>query len=119
MSPEAVNRDALLLVHIADAIIRIERYTAGGRESFFADVLIQDGVIRNLEVIGEAVKNLSEEACALQPAIPWRRIAGLRDFLIHVYFGVDLEKVWEVVVNRIPELKLAVQKMQGGLVTSP
>lgn len=114
MNPEAVNRDALLFVHIADAIVRIERYTAGGRESFFGDVLIQDGVIRNLEVIGEAVKNLSEDARARQPAIPWRRIAGLRDFLIHVYFGIDLANVWEVVVNRLPELKRAVQEMQVG-----
>jgi uncharacterized protein with HEPN domain len=106
-----LSRDRLLLEHIRDAATRIAQYTSGGKSAFLADSLIQDGVMRNLEVIGEAVKGLSDASRNQQPQIPWKRIAGLRDFLIHVYFGVDLEKVWDVVEHRLPELKLAIETM--------
>ncbi len=106
-----MSRDQLLLEHIRDAAARISHYTTGGKSAFLADSLIQDGVMRNLEVIGEAVKGLSDASRNQQPQIPWKRIAGLRDFLIHVYFGVDLEKVWDVVEHRLPELQRAVDDM--------
>ncbi len=67
--------------------------------------MIQDAVIRNLEIIGEAVKNLSADLRDRHPDIPWGRIAGLRDVLIHQYFGVRLQTVWNAVENRLPELK--------------
>ena len=69
-------------------------YVSGGREAFLADTMIQDAVIRNLEVIGEAVKNLSSELRVQHPDVPWTRIAGMRDVLIHEYFGVRVETVW-------------------------
>ena len=97
--------DAVYLKHVQDAIGRIERYTTGGRKAFFHDPLIQDGVIRNLEVIGEAVKHLSAGLKKRHPSIPWRSITALRNVLIHEYFGVDLEAVWRVIHNRIPALK--------------
>lgn len=75
--------DRVYLRHIRDAITRIESYVGGGREAFLADNMIQDAVIRNLEVIGEAVKNLSSDLRAQHPDIPWTRIAGMRDVLIH------------------------------------
>jgi uncharacterized protein with HEPN domain len=61
-------------------------------------------VIRNLEVIGEAVKNVPESIRTAHPKVPWKRIAGLRDILIHEYFGVDTEIVWDIVQNHLPEL---------------
>lgn len=73
--------------------------------------MVQDAVIRNLEVIGEAVKNLSSDLRRRHPAIPWRGITALRNVLIHEYFGVDLEIVWRVVSRRLPTLKGSVLKL--------
>ncbi|MDE2059057.1 MAG: DUF86 domain-containing protein [candidate division NC10 bacterium] len=102
---------AVYLHHIRDAIARIEKYTAQGRKPFFDDTMVQDGVIRNLEVIGEAVKNLPPELKRRYPEIPWRSITALRNILIHEYFGVDIEIVWRVVHRRIPTLKRHVEAM--------
>lgn len=96
--------DLVYLQHIADAIADIEKYTGGGRQDFFNKKIIQDAVIRNLEIIGEAVKNISPATRIEYPDLPWKQIAGLRDVLIHHYFGVDLETVWLVVEKRLPVL---------------
>lgn len=93
------------LLHIRDAIARIESYTVAGQTAFLDDSKTQDAVLRNLEVIGEAVKQLPEPFKAANPAIPWRRIAGMRDKLIHEYFGVNLALVWEVVARELPAFK--------------
>lgn len=82
------------LAHILECIQKIERFTAGGRERFLADELVQDAVLRNFEVIGEAAKRLDDAYRAAHPEIPWRSLAGLRNVLIHQYEGVDLERVW-------------------------
>jgi uncharacterized protein with HEPN domain len=92
-----------------DRIERILLYTTGGREDFFESLLIQDAVIRNFEVIGEATKKLSLELRQQYPDIPWRRIAGFRDVLIHDYMGIDLDEVWDVVDRDLPELKSNVE----------
>ena len=76
-----------------------------------ADTKTQDAVIRNFEVIGEAVKSLSQAHRDAHPGIPWKRIAGLRDLLIHRYFGVKLETVWEVIERELPELRAAIGRM--------
>ena len=88
-------KDALAyLKHIQGAIARIETYTTKGRAAFMRGHMAQDGVIRNLEVIGEAVRNLPAEFRRQHPTIPWRSITALRNVLIHEYFGVDLTIVW-------------------------
>ncbi|MDI9633235.1 MAG: DUF86 domain-containing protein [Methanolinea sp.] len=97
--------DRLYLIHILERIRRVEEYTRGGREVFSSSPMVQDAVVRNLEVIGEAVKNISPRLKDAHPEIPWRRIAGLRDLLIHRYMGVDLEEVWNIVVKDLPDLK--------------
>jgi uncharacterized protein with HEPN domain len=71
----------------------------------FIDARTQDAVIRNLEVMGEAVKNLSESLKARHAEIPWRRIAGMRDKMIHEYFGVNLQLVWDAIEHEVPRLK--------------
>ena len=82
----------MLVEHVLESIERIEEYTAGvTKEEFLKSTLLQDAVIRRLEVIGEAVKNMPEEIKARYPDVPWRQIASMRDVLIHKYFGVDLE----------------------------
>lgn len=99
-----MKNDLVYLHHIADAIADIGKYTAGGKQVFFATKMIQDAVIRNLEIIGEAVKNITPATREQYPDIPWKQIAGLRDILIHQYFGVDLDTIWLVVENRLPVL---------------
>ena len=103
--------EAVYLKHILDAIEKIESYTSGGRKTFFQNTLIQDAVIRNLEIIGEAVRNLPAEFRRRHPEIPWRGIAALRNVLIHEYFGVELEIVWRVVKRRLPSLKRYVEML--------
>jgi uncharacterized protein with HEPN domain len=74
-----VKDERVYLLHVRDAIDAISTYTAEGREGFFADRKTQDAVIRNIEIIGQAVKGLSEPTRSLEPAVPWRQIAGMRD----------------------------------------
>lgn len=101
------------LRHIRDAIARIEAYTIQGRADFFGNTMVQDAVIRNLEVIGEAVRHLPPDLRHRHPEIPWRSITALRNVLIHDYFGVDLDIVWRVVVRRLPTLKRHVESLLG------
>jgi uncharacterized protein with HEPN domain len=104
--------DSVYLRHILDAISRIEEYLHGvDEEMFYQHYLVQDGVIRQLEIIGEASKRLSREVRASCPNVPWPDIAGMRDKLIHDYFGVDLEAVWLTARDDIPALKAEVSTM--------
>jgi len=107
----AENTDRAYLLHIRDAIHRIEEYSAVGREEFFAKPHWQDAIIRQLEVVGEASKRLSEDLRNGNPAVPWRRVCGLRDVLIHNYMGVDLDAVWSIVDNGVPALKETVARL--------
>ncbi len=97
--------DRLYLAHMLECIQRIEEYVATGYADFAANTMAQDAVLRNLEVMGEATKQLSLDLRERHPDIPWRRIAGLRDVLIHDYMGVDLDEVWNVVEQHIPQLR--------------
>jgi uncharacterized protein with HEPN domain len=84
---------------------RISRFIAPGRAAFLASEEMQDAVIRNVEVIGEAAKRVSNETRGRMPALDWKGICGMRDVLIHDYIGVDLDEVWNVASSRIPELQ--------------
>ena len=95
----------IYLLHIRDAIARVREYTQEGEAAFFLDRKTQDAVIRNLEIIGEAVKQLPPELTARHESMPWKDIAGMRDRLIHHYFGVNLKLVWGVVEVRLNELE--------------
>lgn len=95
------------LKHIRDAIVRIEKYTEDGRSAFFQHTMVQDSVIRNLEIIGEAVKNLPAEVKRQHPGVPWRSITALRNVLIHEYFGVDLSICVGSCVQATPSLEAA------------
>ncbi len=92
--------------HIFDCIGWIKEYVRAGREEFFRDRKTQDAVIRNLEVIGQAVKDLGTESLAAShPDTPWPQLAAARNFLAHQYLGVDLVLIWNIVARDLPGLE--------------
>ena len=96
----------LYLKDITDAIAKIEDYTKGlSFEEFTKNNLVVDGVVRNFEIIGESSKNVPGDIKERYPDIPWKEMSGMRDKMIHGYFGVDLEIVWKTAKNRLPLLK--------------
>ena len=106
-------RDREYLAHICSAIDRINRYLNGKSESdFMADELTQDGVMRNLEIIGEAVSKLSPELKLKYDDVPWHEISGMRNRLIHGYVDVNLEIVWDTVAKVLPEFLARIQEIQ-------
>jgi uncharacterized protein with HEPN domain len=108
--------DELCLKDIQHAIERATRYTAGmSLAQFMLDDKTQDSVIRNLEIIGEATKLLTPELRTQHPDIPWRAMAGMRDRLIHDYFGVNLDIVWQVVTKELPTVYTQIQAIQKQL----
>jgi uncharacterized protein with HEPN domain len=96
---------------VPGAIAEIESYTTEGRAGFMADRKTQSAVIRQLQIVGEAVKNLSRELVANEAGVPWRRIAGARAWLIHAYFSVDPDAVWSMVEQDLPVLRTQVQSI--------
>jgi len=104
-----VNDDLKYLNDALERIQRIETYTQQGREAFLQSALIQDAVIRNFEVIGEIVKRLSSDLRECYPQVPWRRIAGFRDVLIHDYTGLDLDEIWNVIEQNLADFKAEIQ----------
>ena len=96
----------LFIEDIRESIARIEHYTAGlDRAGFEADQKTVDAVVRNLEIIGEAARQLPGEFAQRNPQIEWRKIAGLRNRIVHDYFGLDLQMIWQIIRSDLPALK--------------
>ena len=111
--------DRIYLLHVRDAIHYIVNYTSAGKESFFSDRKTQDAVVRNLEIIGEAIKRVSVTLKEAHPDIAWKPIAGMRDKLIHDYFGVNLQLVWDVVEGDLPVLQQKIVRLLEALGEKP
>ena len=112
----AKRSDKLYLKDIFDSIEKIESYINNlNYEEFSEDLMVIDAVVRNLEIIGEATKNLSKEIKSSYPEIPWKEIAGMRNKVIHEYFGVNFKIVWKTIKERLPELKMKIEEILKNL----
>jgi len=102
----------IFLTHILESINLIEMYLQGvTEEHFYTSIEKQDLVLRRLEIIGEAAKNLPDKFRRKYPDIPWKRMAGMRDIIIHQYFSVNFNRVWDTVVNALPPLKKQIEQL--------
>ena len=110
--------ETVYLRHILDSIVKIEDYLQDvAEERFQREGMVQDAVLRQLEIIGEATKHISEEVRQKNQHIPWRSIAGMRDRLIHAYFKVDLKEVWRTTQNDLPTLKDDIARILNQMVS--
>ncbi len=106
--------DKLYLIHVSESIEKIDSYITGlDFASFMEKAIVQDAVLRNLQVLAESTQQFSDEFKSRHPEIEWYKIAGLRNILVHDYLGIDLETVWAAVTSKLPELKAVVQKALG------
>jgi len=106
----------IFLEHILESILLIEEYIKDKNESeFIKSKQLQDSVIKRIEIIGEAIKNIPNDFKENYNKIPWKQIIGMRDILIHQYFGVDLNLTWEVIEKDLPELKKQIKIIKKDL----
>ncbi len=106
--------DTVYLRHIIDSCERIEHYMEGiPKDKFFETELLQDAVIRQLEIIGEAACNLSDDLRLSNPQVPWRQMVGLRNRVIHAYFEVNPQIIWEITKGDLPALKQEIKQILG------
>lgn len=108
-----MNKDPnFYLTHIIEAIDKISKYTENlDRITFLRKEIVKDAVVRNIEIIGEAAKNLPEDFKKKNHNIPWKDITGMRDRIAHSYFGIDFELVWDTIKKDMPDLEKKISKL--------
>jgi uncharacterized protein with HEPN domain len=108
------ERDQVYVEHMLECIDRIERYVGNDRGRFMESEIVQDAVVRNLQTLAESSQRLSDAATRSQPGIDWRAIAGFRNVLVHDYLGLDLDTIWLVIEQDLPQLKNSLEAMREG-----
>ncbi|RMH48111.1 MAG: DUF86 domain-containing protein [Alphaproteobacteria bacterium] len=109
-----MKSDAVYLHHVLDALRQIEDYMDGiSLDVFLSDRMRQDAVVRQLEIIGEACRQLSDALRARHPDVPWRAIIGMRNRIAHDYLNIDLHVIWDVVQVDLPSLKTSIERILG------
>ena len=106
-----MRTDTDLFWDIFDAIEAIEKYSSQGRERFVSDELIQVWIVHHLQIIGEACRAMPEKIQETEQSIPWKGIVGMRNILVHQYFSVDTDLLWETIINDLPILKKKIEKI--------
>jgi uncharacterized protein with HEPN domain len=110
-----VKDDRVYLRHILRCISRIEEYVAGSPETFLSSHLVQDAVLRNLQILAESTQRLSPAIKAQRPDVDWAALAGLRNVLVHAYLGVDLDQIQRAIGRDMPGLRIACEKVLGAM----
>jgi uncharacterized protein with HEPN domain len=103
------------LLDILEAVERIEKYAEQGKDAFEGDELIQTWIVHHITIIGEACRTLPDDFQAQHANVPWADIVGMRNILVHHYFGIDKEAVWSAVERDLPELKMNIQTILKNL----
>lgn len=111
--------DRLYLIHIRDTIARVQRFTKGGKEEFFASELIQGATLYSLQILTESTQRLSDNFKNAYPDLNWQGMAGFRNVIVHGYLSIDLQKVWDVVEKELPLLRDRLQEVFDALPTKP
>lgn len=106
-----MRRDRDRLEDILEAIERIQRYVDKGRKAFNGDELVQTWILHHIQIIGEASRSLSEDIRTRHSNVPWAQIIGMRNILVHDYFGIDLEEVWLTAARNIPQLRRKIEEI--------
>jgi uncharacterized protein with HEPN domain len=110
-----VKNDLFYVIHMLENIARIGEYSSSGREAFFGSTLLQDGITRNLQLLGESAKQVSGEVKDRYPEVDWRGIIALRNVLVHEYIGLSHIRIWDIVERDINPLKNELIKIRKDL----
>ncbi len=108
----SLDKDQVYIQHILECIDKINQYTDNDKKRFTSDDLIQDGVLRRLQTMAESTQRLSEDLKQTMTDVDWRALSGFRNVLVHDYLnGIDLDRIWDIVDNYLPELKKAIESI--------
>jgi len=113
-----VKDDLVYIEHVLGCLTRIQTYTGGSRSVFIESTLVQDAVVRNLQVMAESTQRLSEEIKNKHPEVDWRGLAGFRNLLAHGYLGVDAQRVWDLIETRLAALRTSMERIRAELVAA-